>query len=75
MRSATRYDQRWIRISRPVVITGGELALEGLGLIYNKDSRIYEAPFQMKANCGWIYRRKRVLRSRVGTSALDACGP
>jgi hypothetical protein len=46
------YDQRWIRISRPVVITGGELTLEGLGLIYNKDSKIYEAPFQMKANCG-----------------------
>ena len=46
------YDQRWVRISRPVVITGGELTLDGLGLTYNKDSRIYEAPFQMKANCG-----------------------
>jgi DNA-binding MarR family transcriptional regulator len=46
------FDQRWIRISRPVVIVGGELTLEGLGLIYNKDSRMYEAPFQMKANCG-----------------------
>jgi len=46
------YDKRWVRISRPVVITGGELTLEGLGLVYNTDSRIYEAPFQMKANCG-----------------------
>src|SRR6266498_754352 len=46
------YDQRWIRVSRPVVITGGELTLDGLNLTYNKDSRIYEAPFQMKANCG-----------------------
>ncbi|MFL5806388.1 MAG: ATP-binding protein [Roseiflexaceae bacterium] len=46
------YDQRWVRISRPVVIVGGELTLAGLDLIYNKDSRIYEAPFQMKANCG-----------------------
>ncbi len=46
------YDRRWVRISRPVVIVGGELTLEGLGLIYNHDSRIYEAPFQMKANCG-----------------------
>ncbi len=46
------FDQRWIRISRPVVIVGGELTLDGLGLIYNKDSRMYEAPFQMKANCG-----------------------
>jgi hypothetical protein len=50
--SELEYDRRWVRISRPVVITGGELTLEGLGLIYNKESRIYEAPFQMKANCG-----------------------
>jgi hypothetical protein len=50
--ASTEYDQRWVRISRPVVVVGGELTLEGLGLIYNKDSRIYEAPFQMKANCG-----------------------
>lgn len=46
------YDQRWVRVSRPVVIVGGELTLEGLELIYNETSRIYEAPFQMKANCG-----------------------
>jgi hypothetical protein len=46
------YDQRWLRISRPVVIVGGELTLDGLNLTYNKDSKIYEAPFQMKANCG-----------------------
>lgn len=48
----TEYDKRWVRISRPVVIVGGELTLEGLGLVYNKESRTYEAPFQMKANCG-----------------------
>ena len=48
----TEYDQRWLRISRPVVVTGGELTMEGLGLMYNKESRMYEAPFQMKANCG-----------------------
>jgi hypothetical protein len=46
------YDKRWIRVSRPVVITGGELTLEQLNLIYNETSKIYEAPFQMKANCG-----------------------
>lgn len=46
------YDERWIRIRRPVVIVGGELTLAGLGLIYNETSRIYEAPFQMKANGG-----------------------
>lgn len=46
------YDQRWIRINRPVVITGGELTLEALNLVYNETSKIYEAPFQMKANGG-----------------------
>jgi hypothetical protein len=46
------YDRRWVRISRPVVIVGGELTLAGLDLTYNRESRMYEAPFQMKANCG-----------------------
>lgn len=48
----TEYDKRWVRISRPVVVVGGELTLEQLNLIYNETSKIYEAPFQMKANCG-----------------------
>jgi energy-coupling factor transporter ATP-binding protein EcfA2 len=48
----TEYDRRWVRISRPVVIVGGELTLEQLNLIYNETSKLYEAPFQMKANCG-----------------------
>jgi hypothetical protein len=46
------YDRRWVRISRPVVIVGGELTMAGLDLTYNRESRMYEAPFQMKANCG-----------------------
>ncbi len=46
------YDRRWVRISRPVVVVGGELTLEQLNLIYNSTSKLYEAPFQMKANCG-----------------------
>jgi hypothetical protein len=48
----TEYDLRWIRIKRPVVVVGGELTLEALDLIYNDKSKMYEAPFQMKANCG-----------------------
>ncbi|PDW00143.1 AAA family ATPase [Candidatus Chloroploca asiatica] len=48
----TEYDRRWVRISRPVVIVGGELTLDQLNLIYNETSKLYEAPFQMKANCG-----------------------
>jgi hypothetical protein len=46
------YDKRWVWIGRPVVIVGGELTLAGLDLTYNRESRMYEAPFQMKANCG-----------------------
>ncbi len=46
------YDMRWVRVKRPVVITGGELTLPSLDLIYNEHGRFYEAPFQMKANSG-----------------------
>lgn len=46
------YDGRWAKIKRPVVITGGELTLPMLDLTYNEAARIYEAPFQMKANGG-----------------------
>ncbi len=52
MPEGLEYDLRWIRIKRPVVIVGGELTLEALDLIYNDKSKMYEAPFQMKANCG-----------------------
>ncbi len=52
LRDDIEYDQRWIRINRPVVMVGGELTLDGLNLVYNQTSKIYEAPFQMKANGG-----------------------
>ena len=45
-------DQRWVRTRRPFVMVGGELTLENLDLIYHEYSKFYEAPFQMKANCG-----------------------
>jgi hypothetical protein len=47
-----RFDNRWQRIKRPVVITGGELTLASLDLIWNDVGRFYEAPLQMKANGG-----------------------
>jgi hypothetical protein len=47
-----KYDQRWRLISRPVIVVGGELTLNSLDLIWNEESRFYEAPFQMKANGG-----------------------
>jgi hypothetical protein len=45
-------DRRWVRIRRPVVITGGELTLDMLDLNFNPLSKFYEAPIQLKANGG-----------------------
>lgn len=46
------YDRRWIKIERPAVIVGGEMDLDSLGIKYNPQTKISEAPLQMKANCG-----------------------
>ncbi len=46
------YDNRWALSKRPVVVTGGELTLQTLDLIYNETAKFYEAPVQMKANGG-----------------------
>ncbi len=45
-------DGRWVRSKRPTVIAGGELTLSALDLTYSQESKTYEAPLQMKANCG-----------------------
>ncbi len=47
-----RQDPRWVKCRRPVVVMGGELTLETLDLIYDKTSKFYEAPPQMKAAGG-----------------------
>ena len=52
LRSSTRRDPRWIRIHRPFIITGGELTLAGLDLVFDDVNKYYEAPFQIKANGG-----------------------
>jgi len=58
------FDRRWIRVARPLIIVGGEMTLESTDLIYNRAARYYEAPFQMKANCGTLvvddFGRQRV---------------
>ncbi len=57
-------DRRWLRITRPLIIVGGEMTLESTDLIYNRAARYYEAPFQIKANCGTLviddFGRQRV---------------
>ncbi len=47
-------DPRWVRIRRPVIITGGELTLESLDLVYDENNKYYEAPYQMKSNGGML---------------------
>jgi len=45
-------DSRWVKIRRPVIITGGELNLPMLDLKYNAESNFYQAPLHVKANSG-----------------------
>lgn len=46
------YDGRWAKCRRPFVMTGGELSLAMLDFSYNPVSKVYEAPYQLKANNG-----------------------
>ncbi len=50
--SDVQYDGRWARCHRPFIASGGELSLSMLDLSYNSVSKIYDAPFQLKANNG-----------------------
>lgn len=52
LRATTRRDPRWVKVRRPFIVTGGELTLEGLDLVFDETHKFYEAPFQVKANGG-----------------------
>jgi predicted ATPase with chaperone activity len=58
------YDRRFTLVRRPVVLTGGELTLEQLDLQYDQYTKMYQAPFQVKANGGVLilddFGRQRV---------------
>jgi len=64
LRSGPSYDRRYARIKRPVVLTGGELTLDQLDLRYDQFTKLYQAPFQVKANGGVLivddFGRQRV---------------
>jgi hypothetical protein len=45
-------DARYVLCRRPSVITGGELSLKMLDLVYNPTARTYQAPLQLKATGG-----------------------
>ena len=52
LRRRARPDPRYVRCERPVVITGGELRLSMLDLVYNATARTYQASLQLKAAGG-----------------------
>ena len=58
------YDQRWIKVQRPLVVVGGELTIESMDLSYDPSVKFYEAPFQVKSNGGTLliddFGRQRV---------------
>ena len=51
-RPVDRYDRRWVRIHRPLIVSGGELTLKNFSLVLDPTTKYYEAPQQMKANGG-----------------------
>ncbi|AXI45707.1 ATPase [Sulfitobacter sp. SK012] len=52
LRRVTRFDARYVCCERPTVITGGELSLSMLDLVYNPTARTYQAPLQLKSTGG-----------------------
>ncbi|MEZ0333131.1 MAG: ATP-binding protein [Gemmatimonadales bacterium] len=64
LKSPPTHDQRYVKIRRPIVLTGGELTLDQLDLQYDNHTKMYQAPFQLKANGGVLilddFGRQRV---------------
>jgi predicted ATPase with chaperone activity len=48
------HDRRWLRVSRPTVMVGGELTLDALEIRFDPNSKVSEAPLQLKSNCGTL---------------------
>ncbi len=46
------YDHRWIEIKRPTIVAGGELRMEDLEIHYDHETKVSEAPLQLKSNLG-----------------------
>jgi len=64
LKKPPEHDRRYALVRRPVVLTGGELTLEQLDLQYDRYTKMYQAPFQVKANGGVLilddFGRQRV---------------
>lgn len=52
LRRSKRFDSRYVCCQRPTVVTGGELSLSMLDLVYNPTARTYQAPLQLKSTGG-----------------------
>ena len=52
LRRRNLFDSRYVLCERPTVITGGELSLDMLDLVYNPTARTYQAPLQLKSSGG-----------------------
>jgi predicted ATPase with chaperone activity len=52
VRDQTKLDERFAHVQRPTVFVGGELTMDQLDLRYDPHSKIYQAPFQLKATGG-----------------------
>ena len=52
LRRTRRFDSRYVCCQRPTVVTGGELSLDMLDLVYNPTARTYQAPLQLKSTGG-----------------------
>ena len=52
LHASASHDRRFVRIRRPVVFVGGELMLHQLDLQYDGYTKMYQAPFQLKAAGG-----------------------
>ncbi|MCJ8334077.1 MAG: ATPase [Epibacterium sp.] len=52
LRKYRAFDERYVRCERPTVITGGELSLDMLDLVYNPTARTYQASLQLKSTGG-----------------------
>ncbi|ABF65087.1 hypothetical protein TM1040_2355 [Ruegeria sp. TM1040] len=52
LRKRRRFDERYVCCERPTVVTGGELSLSMLDLVYNPTARTYQAPLQLKSTGG-----------------------
>ena len=47
-------DPRWVQIVRPTVVAGGELTMSELEVCQNQQTKVCEAPLQLKSNCGTL---------------------